>query len=104
MDTNGEVYFSLTQVNTDSKVKCLFLSHLADNLDKDRPGWRENTVILIDNASYNTGDDTIQFIKKLGIKVMFTGPYSYEASPIERYFGYLKQGLIMEPNVPSGKR
>jgi transposase len=64
-------------------------------LDRDRPGWREDTVILMDNASYNKSDDTIKFIKKLGIRVMFSAAYSYDASPIERYFGYLKQGLIM---------
>jgi transposase len=61
-------------------------------------------MILMDNASYNRGEDTAKQIKKLRLPVMFTAPYSYEASPIERYFGYFKQGRILKPFESSGKR
>ena len=50
--TNGEVYCSLTQVNTDSRVFCLFLSSLARKLTKEDRNWRDNTVILCDGARY----------------------------------------------------
>jgi hypothetical protein len=31
-------------------------------------------------------------IKKLGIKIIFSGPYSYISAPIELFFGLLKHG------------
>jgi transposase len=58
----------------------------------------------MDNASYNRGEDTIKHIKKLGIRVIFSASYCYDASPIELFFSYFKQGILMEPGVPSGKK
>jgi hypothetical protein len=95
IDNRGECYFSLTQVNTDSDVKSMFLFYLTQLLDQERPEWREDTIILMDNASYNKSEETIEDIERLGIPVIFAAAYSYDASPIERYFGYLKQGEIM---------
>jgi Asp-tRNA(Asn)/Glu-tRNA(Gln) amidotransferase C subunit len=103
IDTKGTCYFSLTQVNTDKEVKSMFLTHLAEELDKDRPGWREDTVILMDNASYNKNDVTIGTIRKLGMPVMFSASYSYDACPVERHFGYFKQAVILQANKASGK-
>lgn len=68
----------------------MFLTYLAEELDKDRPGWREDTVVLMDNASYNKNDVTIGTIRKLGMPVMFTASYSYDACPVEHHFGYFK--------------
>jgi transposase InsO family protein len=103
IDNHGQCYFSLTQVNTDSEIKVLFLIHLAAKLDIDRPDWRSDTIILIDNASYNTSSYTTKCIRKLGIPVMFSAPYSYDASMIERFFGYFKQSIILDKSQPSGK-
>ena len=50
--TGGELYCSLTQVNTDSRVFCLFLSTLAKKLTIEAKNWRDNTVILCDGARY----------------------------------------------------
>jgi transposase len=81
----------------------MFLYYFAELLDQERPEWREDTIILMDNASYNKSEETIEFIKRFGIPVIFSAAYAYDASPIERYFGYLKQGEIMQSNKPSGK-
>ena len=54
MDTEGEVYASFTQVNTDAEVFRLYISNLARQLDADRPHWRNDTVILLDGAKYHT--------------------------------------------------
>ena len=51
--TSGELYSSLYQVNTDSKIFCLFLTKLAAKLGTIDPNWRENTVLLLDNAPYH---------------------------------------------------
>ena len=50
IDTEGDMYLSLTQVNTDTPIMKMYLSYLAEALDNDRPDWRENTVILLDGA------------------------------------------------------
>jgi hypothetical protein len=52
--STGEVFFALTQVNTDASVMQLYLHHLSETLDAERPTWRENTVILLDGARYHT--------------------------------------------------
>jgi hypothetical protein len=97
------LYFSLTQVNTDSEIKVLFLIDLAAKLDSDRPDWRSDTIILIDNASYNASSYTTKCIRKLGLPVMFSAPYSYDASAVERHFGYFKQAVILDKTQSSGK-
>ena len=59
VSTDGELFFSLTQVNTDHEVKLLFLTELAAILDGDNPLWRKDTLILMDNAGYNTKPETL---------------------------------------------
>ena len=51
--TTGEVYCSLTQVNTDENVVMQFVGRLATQLAKEDSEYRKNTVILMDNASYH---------------------------------------------------
>ena len=50
IDTEGDTYLSLGQVNTDTDIMKLFLSKLVLQLDRDRPSWREDTLMLFDNA------------------------------------------------------
>lgn len=50
ISTDGELYAALTQINTDSKVFCLFMSQLAKKLSKEDPNWRTSTLILMDGA------------------------------------------------------
>ena len=77
-------------MNTDSQVKLLFLTELAAMLDRERPLWRKDTVILMDNAKYNLKQDIMDQIQRLKMPVIYSGPYSYDAAPVERYFGYFK--------------
>jgi transposase len=82
----------------------LFLHHLTKTLDIETPDWRESTIILMDNASYHRSQETKEVVKKLGLKVIYTGPYSYSASPIELMFGSLKVGEINPESQATGKR
>ena len=65
LDTDGQVYFSLTQANTDQKVMLAFLQHLVAKLDEETPGWREETHILLDGARYHTGEEIREYIHKM---------------------------------------
>jgi transposase len=96
IDTDGTLIFSLTQVNTDQYVKMLFLTELANHLDIERPEWRTDTIILMDNASYNKGDDITLHIERLEIPTIFSGPYAFDSCPIELFFAYFKKDLLMQ--------
>ena len=63
-----------------------------------------DTRILMDNASYNKTDEVKEHIQRLKMPVIFSGPYSYDAAPIERFFGYFKQGRVMPEIEPAGKK
>ena len=91
-DSHGEVYLSMTQVNTNENVMCLFLSHLVDLLDIQRNGWRGDTVLLLDGAGYHKSSMVRNHLKKLGVPVIYTGPRSYDAAPCELFFSQLKNG------------
>ena len=104
MDTEGEVWFSLAHAATDSDVICLFWWQLTRRLDAERPGWREDTVFLWDNATYHTSAETHSVLRRLGLQVIFTGPYSYDAAPIETLFSQLKRGDLNPERLPTGKR
>ena len=52
LDTEGQVYLSLFQANSNTKITELFFHHLVKQLDDERPAWRHDTVIMIDNAPY----------------------------------------------------
>ena len=79
------------------------LHELSNALDKDQPDWRETSIILMDNASYNRDALTEEHIKKLKMPIIFTGKYSYDGCPVELFFAYFKQALIYEATTKTGK-
>ena len=54
LDTEGNIWFTLSHANTDSNTMALFLQYLTQALDSEIPGWQEDTVFLMDNASYHS--------------------------------------------------
>ena len=50
-DTNGKLWWALTQANTDTNVMSMFINQLVRLLDLDQPGWEEESVILLDNVT-----------------------------------------------------
>jgi len=104
IDNHGAAYISLGTSNTDSGVMIAFFSELCKVLDGEDPNWRDNTVILLDNASYHRSLEIRAAVKKLGIKTIYSGPYSYISAPIELYFGLLKRGDLNPERQQLGKR
>ena len=104
LDTEGNIYFSLTQANTDQNVMLAFLVKLVEQLDLERPGWRDDTVILLDGACYHTGTDIREYLRKLNLDVIWSVPYSYSTAPIELLFGSLKFGELNPGNKGTGKK
>ena len=71
-----------------------FFEHLIQILDREEPGWQEDSVILLDNATWNKGEQIIRALEHQGVKVMFSSPYSYSTAPIELLYAALKLGNL----------
>ena len=74
LDTTGTIYYSITQHNTDSYMMEIFFEQLSIRLDQDRPGWRKNSVVLIDNAPYHASNQSMKMFEQLRIPLMFLAP------------------------------
>jgi len=90
LDTKGQIYYSLSQSNTDSDMMMLYMRYLLRRLDEEEADWRDNTVFLFDGAKYHTSEEMKAYFRKMDIKVIYSGPYSYTSAPIELVFGALK--------------
>ncbi len=77
LSSDGEIYCSVTQVNTDSSMLMMFISRLAAILSKKNHNWRENCVLLLDGASYHKSADTRAYLGSMRIKTVLSAPYSY---------------------------
>ena len=104
LDTEGQVFYSLSHANTDSDVMMTFFLHMTSKLDQESPGWQDNTMWLLDNASWHRSLAMKDAIKRQGLKVMFTAPYSFQGAPIELLFSGLKFGELNKGGVGTGKR
>ncbi len=49
---------------------------------------------MVDNASYHRSEVAREIIDKLRIRVFYSGPYSYDLSPAEKYFAIIKGSVI----------
>ena len=52
--------------------------------------WRNDTIILLDNASYHRGASIMKELELLKIPVMYLGPYHFRMAPIEVLFSFMK--------------
>ena len=104
LDTEGRIYFALTQANTDADVMTTFLRALTRQLDVETPGWQENSTILLDNASWHNSPVMKERLARMKLPMTYSGPYSYSTAPIELVFGALKLGDLNPNKLPTGKR
>ena len=58
----------------------------------------------MDNAKYHKSAEVRTAVKKLGIPMIYSGPYSYISAPIELYLGLLKRGDLNPERLQLGKR
>ena len=82
----------------------LFFRRLTLKLDKERPQWRKDTVILLDNAAYHKAPAIQKVFEAQKIPIVFSGAHSYDAAPCELYFAAFKKADINPRRVPTGKR
>ena len=82
----------------------IYLIHLVNQLDQERSSWRDDTVLLLDGARYHTGTEVREYLQKLELQVIWSGPYSYSTAPIETVFSALKFGQLNQDRKPTGKK
>ena len=58
---------------------------------------------MMDNAPYHTSKDMMAFYMNWGLPIIFTGPHSYSASPVELFFAAFKREDINPRKLPTGK-
>ncbi len=66
------------------------------------PEWRTNTICQLDNAQFHKSDWIIDKLVDFQISVMYSGPYSYDGSAIEKIFDSIKM-RDLNPNGRSFK-
>ena len=103
LDTNGKVYLSLVQANSNSSMMELFFTRLVMLLDERDLRWRQKMVLMLDNAPYHTSNEMMQFYERNRLPILFTGPHSYAASPVETFFAHFKRTDINPSQLPTGK-
>ena len=80
-----------------------FFRQLVLKLDKDRLHWRNDTIILLDNATYHNSAQMMQLLECLRIPIIFSGPHSYDAAPCELFFALFKSIDFNPQRLPLGK-
>ena len=82
----------------------IFFRQLANKLDRERKNWRDDTIIILDNAPYHTSSTSLKIFEALDLPILFTGPHSYDAAPCELFFAAFKSRDINPRHVKMGKR
>ena len=59
---------------------------------------------MLDNAPYHVSESTLELMEGLEIPVVFTGPHSYDAAPIELLFAAFKADDVNPNMIRQGKR
>ena len=77
-DSDGNVYLSLSRMNTDTDMMMLFFTRLANVLTQESAGWRKTTCIAFDGASYMRNSTCKEHLVKLGFDYMISAPYMYD--------------------------
>ena len=90
LDSEGKIYASLLQANSDTDTMLIFLTELIKTLDIGDKNWRTNSVLMWDNAGYHEAKEVLTLLEEQRAPVLFLGPYSYRMAPAEMVFAALK--------------
>ena len=82
----------------------VFMRYLMIQLDREDSDWKKKTVFLLDGARYHTSNEMREYFRKMELRIIYSGPYSYSSAPIELLFGVLKIGELNTNREPTGKK
>ena len=99
IDNHGDAYFSLLQSNNNQYTYAEFIRELAQRLDKERPGWRVDTIWLVDGAKMHTTEMVKEIYTKLKVQIIVAPPYSWNLMAPEKWHALFKTNELN----PTGK-
>ena len=94
IDNFGEAYLSIIQNNNNQYIFAEFVRELADQLDKERANWRNDTIWLVDGASMHSTTMVKEIYQKLKIPIMMAPPYSWNLVATEKWHAFFKTGEL----------
>jgi hypothetical protein len=75
VSSDGKFMHTVNSGKNNSHTFMLFLIKLSNYLDTINPKWRQNTIIMIDNAPYHRSKLMMDNYSGLKVPIMFLGPY-----------------------------
>jgi transposase len=87
---DGALFSKVFQGSTDGAVFEDFIEQL---LHDCRPYPEQNSVLIMDNASFHHGEQIEQMYREAGVKLLYLPPYSPDLNPIEEFFAELKASI-----------
>jgi len=100
--STGELLYTVNIGITNGHTFGFFLTKLFAHLDGEDPRWRENTVLMLDNANYHRNLEVMEIMRKLRLPVLFLGPYHFRLAPVEMVFNFIK-GHDLNPLRTTGR-
>ena len=61
----GDHYYCIVKNSHNRKSFCYFLTMLVRRLDETKPNWRQNSIILVDNATLHKTPEVYELVRKL---------------------------------------
>ena len=61
-------------------------------------------MIMHDNASYSNSEHILELMAGLNIPMLYSGPHSYNAAPVELFFAAFKSKDVNPEKLPQSKR
>ena len=90
ISSEGSFMFTINSGKNNSNTFMLFLIKLSNYLDSINGKWRQNTIVMVDNAPYHRSKLMMEKYELLKVPVMFLGPYQFRLAPVELMFSYIK--------------
>ena len=91
VSSNGDVFYTANRGSNTGKTILLFMLKLIKVLNRHDRHWRDNTVILMDNAPYHRGFAFAEQMRILNVPLAYLGPYQFRMAPVEMSFSFIKK-------------
>ena len=83
IDSEGRLFSSYHQCNSDRYTFMLMIYELVTILDEEDANWRDNTIFMADNASFHHVREVKELFRKLRVGILFSSPHSPAVIPVE---------------------
>ena len=75
VSSDGKFMYTINSGKNNSSTFMLFLIKLSNHMDTISDIWRQNTIIMVDNAPYHRSKLIMEKYQVLKVPIMFLGPY-----------------------------